>query len=375
MKTYSRKYIRMLKQRLADAMQTIGRLVRVMEVCGTHTVSFFRSGLRADLPENLKLISGPGCPVCVTSQGYIDAVVDLARRGVTIATYGDMVRVPGNKSSLEKERAAGARVEVVYSIMDALELAQREPDEPVVFVAVGFETTAPATAAAVLKAHQEGIGNFYILTAHKLVVPAMLALLASGDIGVDGFLCPGHVSVIIGWNAYQAVVDQYHMPCVVAGFEPAQMLLGLCRIVEQLVEHKPALENVYGVAVTGEGNRVAQRLLDYVFEPVDEAWRAMGTIPGSGAGLREPFKQHDALRQFDVELGADYDAPGCRCGDVIRGLCEPADCRLFGKPCTPIDPIGPCMVSSEGTCAAWYKYGGARGGEERRARFANLLNK
>ena len=236
-------------------------------------------------------------------------------------------------------------------------MAKAEPERPVVFVAVGFETTAPATAAAVLKAHQQGVENFSVLTAHKQVVPAMLALLASGQIGLDGFLCPGHVSVIIGWQAYRPIVERYQMPCVVAGFEPEQMLLGLCRIIEQLIDEKPALENVYQAAVSAEGNLAAQRLLERVLEPVDAPWRAMGTIPGSGAHLRKQFAAYDAVSRYQVTLGPDYDAPGCRCGEVIRGLCQPTDCRLFGEPCTPLRPVGPCMVSSEGTCAAWYKYG------------------
>ena len=338
---------------------TAGReKVAIMEICGTHTVSLFRTGVKSMLPDNLRLISGPGCPVCVTAQGYIDTACELAERaGVTICTYGDMVRVPGKTGSLAEARARGGRVQVVYSTRDALDFAEKHPEQTVVFLAVGFETTAPATALAVLEAKARGIDNFCLLAGHKLVIPAIMALLAGKDTPLDGFLCPGHVSVVIGSDAYRPVVAEHQKSCVVAGFEPRNMLTGLKRLAELVTRGEVGLDNVYSVAVQPQGNTEAQAALNEVFEPADATWRAMGVIPKSGLALREAYGRYDALRRFEgLDVDADYDAPGCRCGGVIQGKVEPADCPLFGKVCTPTKPVGPCMVSSEGTCAAWYKY-------------------
>jgi len=346
-----------LRSELADLCKRVDRRVQIMEVCGTHTVSIFRSGLRSMLPSNLRLISGPGCPVCVTAQRHIDAAIELASRpGVVVATYGDMMRVPGKLGSLEAKRAEGALIRVVNSARTALDLARREPDRPVVFLAVGFETTAPATAATVLEAERDGLQNFSVLMCHKLVVPAMLALLAGEDAAIDGFLCPGHVSVIIGSDAYQPIVSKHAKPCVVAGFEPEQILEGLRAILEQLGAGRAELGNAYRAAVTDAGNRVALELLERVFVPADAPWRALGVIPDSGLDLAAPFERFDALARFEVTLGTDEDHPECLCGEVIQGKAEPVECPSFGNACTPLEPIGPCMVSSEGTCAAWYKY-------------------
>ena len=332
--------------------------VRIMEICGTHTVSFFRTGIKSLLPANLRLVSGPGCPVCVTSQGYIDAACDIASRpNVIVCTYGDMVRVPGRNGSLEHQRGHGAHVTVVYSARDAVRIAAEHPTRDVVFLAVGFETTAPATAAAILEARQRGLTNFCVLSGHKLVIPAMTALLSAGDVPIDGFLCPGHVSVIIGTAAYAPIVETFRKPCLVAGFEPDQMLSGLIHIVRMIERGQAGLDNVYRVAVSASGNSQARKLLEEVFEPADTVWRAMGVIPQSGLSVRPAFAGFDALNRFQITIGPDYDPPGCRCGEVIQGRLEPADCPLFVKKCTPLHPIGPCMVSSEGTCAAWYKYG------------------
>jgi len=340
------------------ASQLEGREVRLMEVCGTHTMAISRLGLRSVMPGNVKLRSGPGCPVCVTPQGYIDAACELAARPeVTICTYGDMVRVPGRTGSLEQQRARGARVKVVYSARDAVALAGRHPDRQVVFLAVGFETTAPATAAAVLEADGHELPNFFVLAGHKLVIPAMAALLSAGEVPIDGFLLPGHVTVVIGVRAYEPIVETYHKPCVVTGFEPAQMILGILHLVEQIARGESKLENVYGVAATDEGKVAARQCLADVFVPADSSWRAIGVIPDSGLELRERYRRFDALSRFDIAMGEDYDPPGCRCGEVIQGRIQPRDCTLFGNPCTPARPVGPCMVSSEGTCAAWYKYG------------------
>ncbi len=328
-----------------------------MEVCGTHTVSLFRSGVKSLLPDNVEMLSGPGCPVCVTSQGYIDVACELAcRPDVVVCTYGDMVRVPGRGGSLESRRSQGARVQVVYSVRDAVRMASEQPEKSFVFLAIGFETTAPATAAGIKEAQSLGLDNFFVMTAHKLVVPAMEILLAGGEIPIDGFLCPGHVSVVIGAEAYRPVVEKYRKPCVVAGFEPPNMLQGILALLKQVELGESRIENVYSVAVGGVGNPVALKLLDDVFVTADTAWRAMGVLPGSGQVLKPEYERYDALKRFGLEIGEDYDPPGCLCGQVIQGKNSPGDCPLFRKKCTPMSPIGPCMVSSEGTCAAWYKY-------------------
>ncbi len=331
-----------------------------MEVCGTHTVSIFRSGLKAMLPDNLELVSGPGCPVCVTAQSYVDAAIELASLpNVVLATYGDMVRVPGTNGSLERERALRANILVVYSIEDAVEFAAANPHRTVVFVAVGFETTAPTTAAGILMAQRGHLKNFCVLPAHKLVVPAMMALLAAGDVALDGFLCPGHVSVIIGSEAYRPIVEQRRKPCVVAGFEPALMIAGLLRLAQMAQRAEAALDNLYSAAVSPRGNPHALRLVDEVFEPTDAVWRGIGSISESGLSIRPTYADYDAIRRFDITFGQDHAPPGCLCGQVIQGKASPVECPLFGDGCTPMAPIGPCMVSSEGTCSAWYKYDGA----------------
>lgn len=349
--------IEALKTELAQARRRVGRPIRLMEVCGTHTVALHRSGLRSMLPDGLELISGPGCPVCVTGQGYIDAAVALSRcEGITTATYGDMVRVPGHDGSLETARTRGADVRVVYSAKQAVELADKLSERQVVFLAIGFETTAPATAAAILDVRERGLENFSVLNAHKQVIPAMKALLEADDVPIDGFMCPGHVSVVIGSQAYRLIADAYGRPCVVAGFEPADMLEAIRRLVRQIRDGAARVENAYPVAVREEGNPVALRLIQRLFESDDALWRAMGTIPASGLRLRPAFSSFDGFARFGVTMGDDRDPPGCRCGEVIQGKVEPQDCPHFGRQCRPRSPVGPCMVSSEGTCAAWYKY-------------------
>ena len=346
-----------LVEDLRSLATSIGRPMQFMEVCGTHTVSIFRHGIRSLIPENIRLVSGPGCPVCVTAQRHIDAAIELgAVPGVILTTYGDMVRVPGRLGSLERRRAEGADVRVVGTTRAAVRMAKENPDREVVFIAVGFETTAPATASAIQEADAGGLDNFSVLMSHKLVVPAMLALLAEGDVPLDGFLCPGHVSVIIGSDAYTPVVEQHHIPCVVGGFEPPSILMALTALLRQVRDGDARLENPYHMVVAPEGNLVAQRLLSDVFEPADTPWRALGVIPASGLELRERYHRFDALRRFEVTLGGDEDHPACRCGEVIQGKVTPDECALFGTACNPMVPLGPCMVSSEGTCSAWYKY-------------------
>ncbi len=334
-----------------------GRPIRLMEVCGTHTVSAARSGLHSLLPEGVRLLSGPGCPVCVTPRGYVDALLDLARRpGTVIATYGDLMRVTGTAGSLERARGAGADVRVIGSTLDALAAARAEPDRAVVLAAVGFETTTPATAAAVLAAAREGLGNFTVLTAHKLVMPALLALLADPEVRVDGFLCPGHVSVVIGPEAYLPVVRDHRKPCAVAGFEPAQILAAVLHLARQVADGRSELSNLYPEVVRPGGNPRAREVIERVFVPADSVWRALGTIPGSGLALREEYRRFDARVVHGVSESEETDPPGCRCGEVITGKCDPVDCALFGGACTPLNPVGPCMVSSEGACAAWFRY-------------------
>jgi len=331
--------------------------VQLMEICGTHTVAVSRGGLRSLFPEELRLVSGPGCPVCVTDQAYIDRAVHLAASApdVTIATYGDMIRVPGRYGSLETARSAGADVRVVYAAHEAVALARRLPGRQVVFLAIGFETTTPATALAVRQARREKVPNFLVLTAHKLVLPAMRALLAGGDVPIDGFLCPGHVSVITGWRVYEPIAGEFHVPCVVAGFDDVQILAGIAEILRQLADDAPAAVSVYP-AVKPEGNPTARRIVEEVFQVADASWRALGVIPDSGLELREEYAGLDAARRFDLPEMESYELPGCRCGEVITGRCLPTECPLFANACTPRTPIGPCMVSSEGSCAAYYKY-------------------
>jgi len=331
--------------------------VRLMEVCGTHTVSIFRSGIRSVLPQTISLLSGPGCPVCVTDQGEIDAFIELARQeDVIIATFGDLMRVPGTKSSLQKESAAGRDIRVVYSTFDALEIAGKNPTKKVVFLGVGFETTAPTIAAAILSAAQTGVSNFSVISAHKLVPPALEALMAAEQININGFILPGHVSVIIGFNAYRPFFDRHRIPCVVAGFEPTDILQAITLLVEMLEAGRPALDNAYPRAVTAEGNTKAQQILEEIFEPADACWRGIGVIPLSGLRIREKYAAHDAQKLFDVQVPDARTPKGCACGEILIGAKTPPECALYKKVCTPMDPVGPCMVSTEGTCAAYYKY-------------------
>lgn len=333
--------------------------VKLMEVCGTHTMAIARAGLRALLPEGAELLSGPGCPVCVTSAGTIDGVLALAMEpGIRIATYGDMLRVPGSTpgDSLMTRRARGARVDVVYSPMDAIELAAANPGEEIVFLGVGFETTAPGTAAAALAARERGVKNFSVLSMLKRVEPALRALLAEEDFAVSGFLCPGHVATVIGAEGFAFLPEEYRMPAVVGGFEPEEILRALCLLLRQLREGRPRLENAYPRAVRAKGNPLAQRMIDRVLEPRKDTWRGLGEIAGSGLGFREDFAAQDAEKKFALGPRPASDTPGCRCGEVICGRCRPADCPFFGRRCVPEDPVGPCMVSSEGACAAAYKY-------------------
>ena len=344
------------QQQIEAACAKIGRPVQIMEVCGTHTVALFRHGIRSLLPRSVKMLSGPGCPVCVTDQGMIDVVIELAQRDdCIIATYGDMIRVPGTHGSLETQHHGN--VKIVFSSDHALALARKHRDKTVVFVAVGFETTTPPTAVALEQAPKEGLDNFCVVCGHKIVVPAMAALLGAKNDKIDAFLCPGHVSVMIGSEAYRPIVEQFGRPCVVAGFEALGILEGIGRICCQLAEGRPQVDSVYGAVVTQQGNPVAQRLVETYFETWDGPWRGLGVIPGASLRLKKEYEHFDALKRFGFSEAPTPEPAGCLCGRVLCGLMDPPQCGLFGKKCTPDTPVGPCMVSSEGACAAWYKYG------------------
>ncbi len=349
-------------QRLAEK---ISRPIRLMEVCGTHTMTAFRSGLRSLLPANLALLSGPGCPVCVTPDDFIDRAIAIAGNPeVTIATFGDLLRVPGTESSLERERARGADIRVVYSVLDALALAKKLPDRKIVFLGVGFETTAPTVAWSIRQAARDGRANFSVLSAHRTMPPAMAALLRGGEVAIDGFMCPGHVSAIIGTRPYEFICREYRLPCVVAGFEAEDMLAAIAMLLEQMVAGRAQVENQYTRGVSADGNPEALAIMAEVFAPGDAEWRGLGVIPQSGLGIREAYRAHDAQQVLALpparmpRLGAkSAKSSACICGDVLRGAKLPTACPLFRSACTPETPVGACMVSSEGACAAYYRYG------------------
>ena len=339
-----------------------GRHIRIMEVCGTHTVAIFRAGLRQILPPEVELVSGPGCPVCVTPDSYIDAAIAYAgMEDVIITTFGDMLKVPGTTSSLAAAQAAGADVRIVYSPLDALPIAAEHPEKKVIFLAVGFETTAPTEAAAVLAAEQQGRRNFFLLSAQKLVPPVMRALLDGGETHVDGFLLPGHVAVVTGTEAFSFLAEDYHVPGVVGGFAPMEILTALQMLVRQIAAGAARIENAYPSVVRPAGNPAARAVMERVYEPAETAWRGLGMIPASGLAMREAYRAYDfaAVRPLTIETRIEG-RRGCRCGEVLRGAILPKECALFGRACVPEHAVGPCMVSVEGTCAAWYKYGGGR---------------
>ncbi|MFB0528095.1 MAG: hydrogenase formation protein HypD [bacterium] len=330
----------------------------LMEVCGTHTMVIFKQGLKGMLPRNVNLLSGPGCPVCVTSQEDIDKAIELAEdKKVIITTFGDMVRVPGTNSSLEKEKGNGADVKIIYSPSEALRIARENPAKKVVFLAIGFETTSPLIAASLLDAQKEKIDNFYIFSSHKLIPPAMEALLKSKEVRIDGFICPGHVTVTIGSNAYDFIAQKYNVPCVIGGFEPLDVLQSIYMLLKQIKEKRAEVEIEYFRAVHPQGNRIAQELIYEVFELADVRWRGLGIIPKSGLRLKKEFYDYDAEREFGPKVKRSKENPDCACGEVLRGVKKPTQCKLYKRICTPEKPYGPCMVSSEGTCAAYYKYG------------------
>ncbi len=339
------------------------RPVRLMEFCGGHTATIVRYGLRQLVPPTIEMLSGPGCPVCVTASADLDKAIYLAQLpDVIITTFGDMLKVPGSYSSLQQAKAEGGDIRIVYSTQDALDIARNNPAKSVIFLGIGFETTAPTVAASVLEAVQEGIGNYYVLSLHKLCPPVIKALLDSGEVRLDGIICPGHVSAVIGSLPYHFIPADYGIACAISGFEPLDVLLGIDMLVTQIEKKQPEVVIAYRRGVNVEGNRRALEVMEQVFEPCAANWRGMGIIPESGLKLRQEYGGFAAERAFQIEIEPPREPEGCLCGDILRGVKTPLDCRLFRRECRPEHPVGPCMVSSEGSCSIYYLYGGSYGG-------------
>ena len=348
-----------LGKRLLDRIHRHStKSARLMEFCGGHTITIVKHGIRQLLPDTIEMLSGPGCPVCVTATADLDKAIALARLpGVIITTFGDMIKVPGSYSSLQQVKAEGGNVRIVYSTQDALNIARDNPAKSVIFLGIGFETTAPTIAVSILEAEREGINNYYVLSCHKLCPPVMKALLDSGEVRLDGIVCPGHVSAIIGSTPYEFIPRDYGIACAISGFEPLDVLLCIDMLVAQIENAEPKVEIAYRRGVTPEGNRRALDIMFQVFEPAEANWRGIGTIPGSGLILRKEYQRFDAERAFNIELPPPREPRGCICGDILRGVKTPNDCRLFRQACHPEHPIGPCMVSAEGSCSIYYQYG------------------
>ena len=358
-----RKTAKALLQRIEELHEP-GQTVRLMEVCGTHTVSIFREGLRQLLPEGIELVSGPGCPVCVTDQEYMDKALNYAaQEDVIIATFGDMLKVPGSRSSLAQAQAEGAHIHIIYTPLEIIELGRQNPDKKIVFLAIGFETTIAIIGATVKAVAQSGLENVFFLVSHKLVPPALRALLDSKEGHIDGFILPGHVSVIIGEEPYQFLPDEYKIPSCIAGFEGVEILAAVADILEQKKTGHYYVGNAYHSVVAKDGNPVARAIMDEVYEVCDDTWRGIGLIPNSGLRLKGDYARLDVEKAYPLPLEKPVILPnGCQCGRVLQGLIKPNECPLFGKVCTADHPVGACMVSVEGSCAAWYKYGYASGG-------------
>jgi hydrogenase expression/formation protein HypD len=330
--------------------------VSFMEVCGGHTMSIQKFGIPSLLPETIELLSGPGCPVCVSSRKYIDQAIAYSRvDDVIITTYGDLIRVPGSTSSLDNEKANGADVRIVYSILDALKIAKSNPTKKIVFLGIGFETTAPSSAMGILNAAKENIKNFYLFSSHKVMPPAMAALIDEG-VKIDGYIAPGHVSAITGTSIYKDVPEKFGLSCVISGFEPVDLLHSIYMLVKQVEENNPKVEIQYKRIVKPEGNLIAQKNLNEVFELKDDWWRGLGVLEKSGLKIREKYKAFDVEKNISVTVEETREDKGCICGEILKGLKKPKDCKLFANVCTPNDPVGACMVSHEGSCHAYYRY-------------------
>lgn len=341
--------------RMAERLKTT---VNFMEVCGTHTMSIYQYGIRSLLPENVRLVSGPGCPVCVTPIGYVDKALACTEDPQNIvATFGDMLRVPGSRSSLMEERAKGADIRIVYSPLDAVSLAKNNPDRRVIFLGVGFETTAPTIAASILEAVRHNLKNYCVLASHKTMPVPMDILTGDPELNIKGYLCPAHVSTVIGANAYKSLAEKHRIPCVVTGFEPADVMQGIEMLLAQVLSSVSRVEIQYSRAVSWEGNLKAQAILHQLFEPCDAVWRGLGSLPGSGLAIKPEYAAFDAESVLSLDVPEAIENPSCLCGEVLKGKISPFECPLFSTVCTPESPVGACMVSSEGTCAAAYKYG------------------
>ncbi len=352
-----------LIQRIKELHQS-EKPVRFMEVCGTHTVSIFREGIRQLLPKGVELVSGPGCPVCITDQHYLDKALAYAQdERVILATFGDMLKVPGSSSNLAEAKAAGANIHIIYTPLEVMELGRLYPDKKIIFLAIGFETTIAVIAATIKAVYESGLKNVFFLVSHKLVPPALKALLDNGKTHIDGFLLPGHVSVIVGEKPYDFLPRDYGMPCAIAGFEGLEILAAIVSLLEQIKENKPMVANTYKSVVAKTGNPVAMALMEEMYEAVDDTWRGIGVLPLSGLKLKAPYDCLDVEKAYPLTIDIQpYYTRGCQCGSVLQGMIQPTDCPLFGKVCTPNHAIGACMVSIEGSCAAWYKYGAVSGG-------------
>jgi len=332
--------------------------IKLMEFCGGHTTAIFKHGIRQLLPKTIEMLSGPGCPVCVTASGDLDKAIALAHLpNVIITSFGDMIRVPGSYSSLQMAKAEGADVRIVYSTQDAITIARDNPDKSVIFIGIGFETTAPTIAASIQQAEQENLNNYYVLSLHKLSPPIMKAILDMGEIKLDGIICPGHVSTIIGSYPYQFIPDEYGIASVISGFEPLDILLCVDMLVNQIESGQPRVEIAYRRGVKPEGNQPALKIMENVFEVCQANWRGIGSVPSSGLRLKKRYQQFDAESNFNIDPGPSREPQGCICGNILRGVNKPPECKLFRTLCTPEHPVGPCMVSSEGSCATYYHYG------------------
>ncbi len=330
--------------------------ITLMEVCGGHTMSIQKFGIPSLLPKTVRLISGPGCPVCVTDRKYIDQAIAYGRMPDTIiTTYGDLIRVPGSTSSLDNEKSQGRDVRMVYSILDALKIAEENPQKKIIFLGIGFETTTPGSAVGILNAKSKGFKNFFVFSAHKVMPPAMAALIDE-EVKIDGYIGPGHVSVITGTGIYNFIPEKYGLGVVISGFEPTDILQTIYMLIKQFEEQRPAVEIQYRRAVKPEGNLLAQKIMNEIFEPRDDWWRGLGVLKESGLKIRDSYAAFDAEACFEVEVEPTRKDKACICGEVLKGIAHPQDCKLFGKACTPYDPVGPCMVSSEGACHAFYRY-------------------
>ena len=349
-----------LIKKISQLAEGKGKL-RFMEVCGTHTVAIFRSGIRQILPDNVELVSGPGCPVCVTNDDYIDKAIFYAQqKNFIVATFGDMLKVPGTQSSLADASAEGAEIKIVYSPLDCIRIARENPSQKVVFLAVGFETTAPTAAATVLATRAQGIKNLFMLSAQKLVPPALRFLLNDPAVKVDGLLLPGHVAVVTGANAFKFLSEEFKMPSAITGFEADEILTAILSLLEQIDGNRAEVSNNYRVVVKPKGNLHAKRILSQVYRVADVSWRGMGEIPESGLKMRDKLAKFDIERVEPAKIESVEKKTACRCGEVLRGMINPTQCPLFGKACKPLHAIGPCMVSVEGVCAAWFKYGSSK---------------